>query len=468
MGRCENAVAKGTSKMVHDDLLVVGKDSDDNSKVTSASNQGSPTWLNLDIQSQKNPNYFQDIRSILISRGITVKVVQTNDILGRMEKMLKKSKPLDEVTKSSNYLILKTNRDGDCLFSAISVMVYGNDDLQDVLRAKTADWLENTSEFDHMIDYSHLPRDCKVPPRSSSPVFCKQRDPEVHKGRLMKSMSIPFHWLVYTKDDFVKAIRKKKTYSSGIEIAVISKTLGIDINTLVIPFSNPTQYSNPHFLGGKSSLTYQSDTSPRINLGLALSDMNSNNAIAIINEEEHFKPIVNEHYLIKKQSKFNCPKCNQNFITKSIFDSHRKGIHEHICKYGRCNLSFNSGKESEMHYKAEHEDIKGRSTFTCKLCDGSFSKKEDFQDHMTLSHSILCTECELRFVSNLQRSFHRNATHNANARMGAKVANNYKSFSVPDPPKRHKGHRTYSEMQEKMNPVNRDPIKCTIKECTCH
>merc|ERR1712012_641343 len=115
-----------------------------------------------------------------------------------------------------------------------------------------------------------------------------------------------------------------------------------------------------------------------------------------------------------------------------------------------------------------NKDIKGRSTFTCKLCDGSFSKKEDFQDHMTLSHSILCTECDLRFVSNLQRSFHRNATHNANARMGAKVANNYKSFSVPDPPKRHKGHRTYSEMQEKMNPVNRDPIKCTIKECTCH
>merc|ERR1712012_339390 len=125
MGRCENAVAKRTSKMAHDDLLVAGKDSDDNLKVTSASSQGSPTWLNLDIQSQKNENYFQDIRSILISRGITVKVVQTNDILGRMEKMLKKSKPLDEVTRSSNYLILKTNRDGDC-FSAISVMVYGN------------------------------------------------------------------------------------------------------------------------------------------------------------------------------------------------------------------------------------------------------------------------------------------------------------------------------------------------------
>ena len=119
----------------------------------------------------------------------------------------------------------------------------------------------------------------------------------------------------------------------------------------------------------------------------------------IIPPKGHYTSIHEEKKL------FECGTCNKKFTTKAHLKRHNKVKHSTLVNGERKPFQIKFSKIS---------NLKSRNSLQCPLCDKTFLKKWEFQNHTTLHHGNQCNLCEKRFMTKIRLFEHNSIIHEGN------------------------------------------------------
>ena len=131
------------------------------------------------------------------------------------------------------------------------------------------------------------------------------------------------------------------------------------------------------------------------------------------------------HDKVVKNS-FQCEKCNELFPKKSSYQRHmvgsidEKGNSRNICEI--CDAEFCTNKKLSKHRQ-------GHTTYSCKHCLKSFSKKQSLNTHVATRKENPCPECD-KILCNLSDFTSHCKTHNYEE--CSKCGNSYLKSYLPE------------------------------------
>eukprot|EP00092_Neocalanus_flemingeri_P007418 GFUD01008011.1.p1 GENE.GFUD01008011.1~~GFUD01008011.1.p1 ORF type:complete len:2535 (+),score=676.26 GFUD01008011.1:509-8113(+) len=150
-----------------------------------------------------------------------------------------------------------------------------------------------------------------------------------------------------------------------------------------------------------------------------------------VEEEEKKKPAAPLFKLVtpsepskKKPPQFVCPECHQKYgKNESQFNNHIRQKHNFPCKF--CPLKFTYVNGLEEHSNSVHINEtaeENSASFSCNICNKSFTRQGPYLKHKKRDHNIPCIECDMVFTNEPFLEEHMQSMHGINSPPPGKMA----------------------------------------------